>query len=681
MSNRLAHETSPYLQQHKDNPVDWYPWSEEALSRARTEDKPILLSIGYSACHWCHVMAHESFENAEIARLMNERFINIKVDREERPDLDQIYQNVAQAITHGGGWPLTVFLTPDLKPYFGGTYYPPEDRWGRPGFPRVLTALSDAYKNDAASVVENAEKLTDFIRTLENETGVQGPGDLPTLPKLAKAAEALLSQVDWEDGGIGGAPKFPNSMMLDFLWRLGLATQNDTSMEAAVLTLSKMASGGIYDQLGGGFHRYSVDATWSVPHFEKMLYDNGLLLRSYAQVLLSSPQEVVATPQAGALTDEQRELFTRVLDETVNYVLREMSAPEGGFFAAQDADSEGEEGKFFVWDLKDLQQNLTSEEAQVFARRYGVTEDGCFEHGKTVLYLANPVTGSELETLNRAKKKLFETRQKRIAPGTDNKVLAGWNGLMISGLAWASQALKREGRTEASIQAWLAANRTFDFLVQNLGLSGNRLRASLRPRKSDQTQLNAYLDDYAFLSMAAIDLARFEPESKRVEALLSQAEGWVSVVLKHFSGIEGPGYYFTSDDHEVLIQRPRTIYDQAIPSGTGVTLQCLLALAEMDRGGKRNEWQAEVERQLARIFPAIDERPFGYGELLNAALLWLTGPIILSGPDSEEHAFHPFVFRKEGEVPQICHQQTCELLRHGAREIESVIREKTKLRL
>ncbi|MFL5813172.1 MAG: thioredoxin domain-containing protein, partial [Bdellovibrionia bacterium] len=334
MSNRLAQETSPYLQQHKDNPVEWYPWSEEALSRARLEDKPILLSIGYSACHWCHVMAHESFENSEIARLMNERFINIKVDREERPDLDQIYQNVAQAITQSGGWPLTVFLTPDLKPYFGGTYYPPEDRWGRPGFARVLKALSDAYKNDAASVTENAEKLTDFIRTLENETGTQGPGDHPTLPKLAKAAETLVAQVDWEDGGIGSAPKFPNSMMLDFLWRLGLATQNDTAMEAAVLTLSKMASGGIYDQLGGGFHRYSVDATWSVPHFEKMLYDNGLLLRSYAQVLLTSPQEVVATPQAGALTDEQRELFTRVVDEIVGYVLREMTAPEGGFFAA-----------------------------------------------------------------------------------------------------------------------------------------------------------------------------------------------------------------------------------------------------------------------------------------------------------------------------------------------------------
>jgi hypothetical protein len=673
MSNRLAHETSPYLQQHKDNPVDWYPWGEEALARARAEDKPILLSIGYSACHWCHVMAHESFENSEIAKLMNERFINIKVDREERPDLDQIYQNVAQAITQGGGWPLTVFLTPDLKPYFGGTYYPPEDRWGRPGFTRVLKALSDAYKNDAASVIENAAKLTDFIRTLENETGVQGPGEHPTLPKLSKAADTLVGQVDWEDGGIGSAPKFPNSMMLDFLWRLGLATQNDTAMEAAVLTLSKMASGGIYDQLGGGFHRYSVDATWSVPHFEKMLYDNGLLLRSYAQVLLTSPQEIVATPQAGSLTDEQRELFTRVLEETVGYVSREMRAPEAGFFAAQDADSEGEEGKFFVWDLNDLKQHLTSEESEVFARHYGVSEEGNFENGKTVLFLANTVSGPALDVLRRAKKKLFEARQKRIAPGTDDKVLAGWNGLMISGLAWASQALRRQGRTEASHQAWMEANRAFDFLVQNLGLPGNRLRATSR--------LNAYLDDYAFLSMAAIDLARFEPDSKRMNALLSQAEGWVTVILKHFSGIEGPGYYFTSDDHEALIQRPRTIYDQAIPSGTGVTLQCLLALAEMDRNGRRVEWQSEVERQLARIFPAVDERPFGYGEILNAALLWLTGPIVLSGPNSEEHVFHPYVFRKDGDVPQLCHLQTCELLRHGAREIESVIREKVKQRL
>jgi len=681
MSNRLAQENSPYLQQHKDNPVDWYPWGEEALARARLENKPILLSIGYSACHWCHVMAHESFENPEIARTMNERFINIKVDREERPDLDQIYQNVAQAITHSGGWPLTVFLTPDLKPFFGGTYYPPEDRWGRPGFPRVLTALSDAFAKDAASVTENAEKLTDFIRELENATGVQGPGNLPTLPMLAQAAETLVGQVDWEDGGIGGAPKFPNSMMLDFLWRFGLATRNDTAMEAAILTLSKMASGGIYDQLGGGFHRYSVDATWSVPHFEKMLYDNGLLLRSYAQVLLTSPQDAAGSPAAGALTDEQRALFTRVLDESVTYVLREMRAPEGAFFAAQDADSEGEEGKFFAWDLADLRSHLTEEESRVFARHYGVSEGGNFEHGKTVLHLADPVTGADLETLNRAQKKLFEVRKKRIAPGTDDKVLAGWNGLMISGLAWASQALRREGQAQSAAQAWDAAHRAFDFLKQALSVSENRLRGVWKSGKNGQARLNAYLDDYAFLSMAAIDLARFEPDTKRTNALLTQAEAWVSVILKHFSAAEGPGYYFTSDDHEALIQRPRTIYDQAIPSGTGVTIHCLLALAEMDRNGKRSEWQSEAERQLARIYPAIEKRPFGYGELLNAGLLWLTGPVILSGPGSENHVFHPFVFKKEGDVPQLCHRQTCELFRGGAREVEALVREKIHQRL
>ncbi len=678
MPNRLAHETSPYLQQHKDNPVDWYPWGEEALSRALAENKPILLSIGYSACHWCHVMAHESFESPEIAKLMNERFINIKVDREERPDLDQIYQNVAQAITHSGGWPLTVFLTPELKPYFGGTYYPPEDRWGRPGFPRVLAAISDAYKNDAASVNENAEKLTDFIRELENATGVQGPGDHPTLPKLAQAAETLLSQVDWEDGGIGGAPKFPNSMMLDFLWRFGLATKTESAMEAAILTLTQMASGGIYDHLGGGFHRYSVDATWSVPHFEKMLYDNGLLLRSYAQVLLTSPQDAAGAPAAGALTDEQRALFTRVLDETVGYVLREMRTSEGGFFAAQDADSEGEEGKFFVWDLEDLKRHLTPEEAQLFARHYGVSEGGNFEHGKTVLYLSQSLSDVEGETLLRAKKKLFEARKKRIAPGTDDKVLAGWNGLLISGLAWASQALKREGKNESSVQAWNAANRAYDFLLKAIGLPENRLKGTW---KSGQARFNAYLDDYAFLSMAAIDLARFESDSQRTRTLLSQAEGWISVILKHFSAIEGPGYYFTSDDHEALIQRPRTIYDQAIPSGTGVTIQCLLALSEIDSSGKQAEWRTEAERQLARIFPAIEKRPFGYGELLNASLLWLTGPIVLSGPSSQEHVFHPFVFRKEGDTPQLCHRQTCELFRGGSREAESLIREKIHQRI
>jgi hypothetical protein len=683
MSNRLARETSPYLQQHQDNPVDWFPWGEEALARAKAENKPILLSIGYSACHWCHVMAHESFENPEIARLMNERFINIKVDREERPDLDQIYQNVAQAITQSGGWPLTVFLTPELKPYFGGTYYPPEDRWGRPGFPRVLTALSDAYANDPASVTENADKLTDFIRELESGSVGPSAGNAPSLAMLEQAAEKLVSQVDWEDGGIGGAPKFPNSMMLDFLWRFGLATQNDAAMEATRLTLSKMASGGIYDQLGGGFHRYSVDATWSVPHFEKMLYDNGLLLKTYSQVLLTSPLDAAGSPSAGMLNDEQRDLFARTIDETVAYVLREMRASDGAFFAAQDADSEGEEGKFFVWDLEDLKKHLTEDEARVFGEVYGVREGGNFEHGKTVLYLADPSVfkdRAKSEILMRARRKLFEVRKKRVAPGTDDKVLASWNGLMISGLAWASQALKRQGALQSSQEAWAAANRAFDFLEGALKspLGAERLQSTW---KSGQARLNAYLDDYAFLAMAAIDLSRFEPDAKRMDNLLSKAEGWLSTILTHFSAESGAGYYFTSDDHEALIQRPRTLYDQAIPSGTGVAIHALLALAEIDRTGQRQKWQGEAERQLALIAPVFERSPYGHGELLSAALMYQTGPFVISGPDSESHVFHPFVFRKPGDVLQLCHRQTCELIRRGAREIEALIREKVRQRI
>jgi hypothetical protein len=365
MPNRLAHETSPYLQQHKNNPVDWYPWGEEALERAKRENKPILLSIGYSACHWCHVMERESFENPEIARLMNENFINIKVDREERPDLDQIYQNVAQAMTRSGGWPLTVFLTPDRKPFYGGTYFPPEDRYGRPGFPRVLATLAEVFRKNHLAVVEQAEKLTEFIGSVE-EGSTEGRGEPSaiSLARLEEAAATLLGHVDWENGGFGGAPKFPNSTAFSFLWRLGGVVGSKPAKEAVLLALRKMATGGIYDQLGGGFHRYSVDPLWSVPHFEKMLYDNALLLRLYSEVLLSRDPQIKS---------QEKELFRRVIDETVRYVLREMTSPGGGFYSTQDADSEGQEGKYFAWDRQEFEQLLSPEEARVAELVFGVS--------------------------------------------------------------------------------------------------------------------------------------------------------------------------------------------------------------------------------------------------------------------------------------------------------------------
>lgn len=658
MPNRLAHESSPYLLQHKNNPVDWYPWGAEALGRARQENLPILLSIGYSACHWCHVMEHESFENVEIAQLMNKNFVCIKVDREERPDLDHIYQNVAQAMTRSGGWPLTVFLTPELKPYFGGTYFPPEDRWGRPGFPRLLTALSDAYRGDPASVTENADKLLEFIKSTEE--GPQNPQErLPDALSLEKTSEMLLSQVDWSHGGLGGAPKFPNPMQLDFLWRHGLATQKDTAIEAVLLTLEKMACGGIYDQLGGGFHRYSVDETWSVPHFEKMLYDNGLLLRTYSQVLLSSEEDAAGTPRLASLNPEKRALFIRVVEETVQYILREMVSPEGAFYSAQDADSEGEEGKFFAWDPTEVSRHLSAGEARAFEGRYGVTQNGNFEHGQTVLFLnpGLPDTRPETEELIlSAKKKLLQARSKRIAPQTDDKVLASWNGLMISGLAWASQALKSNGREASASLAWGAAEKAFQFVLSGMTRPGDRLWST---SKKSVSKNNAYLDDYAFMSMAAIDLARFSESAS--DTYLEQAERWLRVVLEHFKTESGVGYYFTSDDHEQLIQRPKTLYDQAIPSGTAVVLNCLLVLSEVTSGEQAQAWDREVRAVMSKVFPSVAASPYGHGELINAALLAVMGPIVVSGTETVPLVKHPHVFRKFAAERLVCHRRTCSL--------------------
>lgn len=659
MPNRLAHETSPYLLQHQNNPVDWYPWGAEALGRARQENLPILLSIGYSACHWCHVMEHESFENPKIAEIMNSRFVCIKVDREERPDLDHIYQNVAQAMTRSGGWPLTVFLTPDLKPFYGGTYFPPEDRWGRPGFPRLLTALSDAFKGEPESIRENAEQLLTFIKKTEEGMLVEGES-YPDAVSLEQISEKLLSQVDWTHGGLGGAPKFPNPMQLDFLWRHGLATQKDTAIEAVLLTLEKIASGGLYDQLGGGFHRYSVDESWSVPHFEKMLYDNALLLRSYAQVLLSSKVDAAGTPFLTSLTSEKRALFVRVIEETIDYLLREMISPQGAFYAAQDADSEGEEGKFFVWDPADLAQHLTNDEARAFEGRYGVTQNGNFEHGKTVLFLNPSLPDVKPETealIESARKKLMEVRSRRIAPQTDDKILMSWNGLIISGLVWGAQALRAEGHMNKAAQASQAACHAFDYLVKTMSRPGGRLWST---SKNGISKNNGYLDDYAFISMAAIDLARFAEGSEAAQ-YLAQAESWLSIVLKHFRTESAVGYYFTSDDHETLIQRPKTLYDQAIPSGSAVVLNCLLALAELDLSENSQTWLQEAQAQLRKIFPGILKSPYGQGEMINAALLAVMGPIVASGLDSLAAVKHPHVFRKNSAQNLVCHNRTCSL--------------------
>jgi len=664
MANRLAHETSPYLQQHKDNPVDWYPWGPEALERAKREDKPILLSVGYSACHWCHVMAHESFENVDTAKLMNELFINIKVDREERPDLDQIYQNVAQALTMSGGWPLTVFLTPNLQPFFGGTYYPPEDRYGRPGFPRVLKALSDAYHNKKQDVLDNAQKLTEHIRDsskLSPQVGTRAP----TRDGLAKAAANLIDRVDFVYGGLGGAPKFPNTMALTFLWRYGIASDEAQSKEAALLSLEKMCEGGIYDQLGGGFHRYSVDETWSVPHFEKMLYDNALLLRLLSEVILSADR---------AILPHQRVTFLRVLRETVAYVGREMTSPDGMFYAAQDADTEGEEGKFFVWDESDFDRLLEGEEARLLKAYYGVTSQGNFEHGKTVLHVAktlkevaerlgySKIDVQQLWESGRAK--LFEDRRKRITPGLDSKILTAWNGLMISGLAWSTQAFSASGHPLDAERTLMLARRAFE-AIEGAASAKDPLFSTLHAGKG---KLRAYLDDYAFMARAALDLARVTPDEQGVKRLTEQAQSWIGQILTHFSDPSQPGYFFTSNDHEQLLDRPKSFHDQAIPSGTAVTLECLMALTEIVSPEQAAEYEHEVSRQLLTFVPLMERHPFGYGEYLCGALLRVLGPVTVTGAGASDLCKHPHVYRKpqnvmNGEGPglMVCHSKVCSM--------------------
>jgi hypothetical protein len=611
-------------------------------------------------------MEHECFENADIAGLMNKNFVCIKVDREERPDLDQIYQNVAQAMTRSGGWPLTVFLTPELKPFFGGTYFPPEDRHGRPGFPRLIEALSKAFREDPEAVEENANKLTEMIASLESVTDAPwGDNRMPSLDRLLDAGSSLMGSVDLRDGGFGGAPKFPNPMAFAFLWRMQLAAPDGGQAREAVLTsLAKMAEGGIYDQLGGGFHRYSVDETWSVPHFEKMLYDNGLLLKLYSEVLL--------TPrQAGVLGPELEELYLGVLESTVTYLRTELRAKRGGFHAAQDADSEGEEGKFFVWDAGEIRSFLGEKDAALFCARYGVSGGGNFEHGKTVLFQALSVAdaakhvgmteGDARKSLADSSAKLLAARSERVPPATDTKLLTSWNGLAISGLAWASRALAEHGREEPAKGARDLAKEAFDFVARHAGRPDGKLFATIQ---EGQAKLEAYLDDYAFMAMAALDLARFSKDPAEADRLIDRAGEWVSTILRDFKGGQGNrGYYFTSDHHEKLIQRPKTVFDQAIPSGTAVTLLALGALAEIDWSSRGAEFEKELEAQLAGLFHLGERSAHGTSELLSAALQWLIGPAAVSGNGGGQYLASPWVFQKgpDARAPGLllCRKHAC----------------------
>ncbi len=544
--NRLGEETSPYLLQHKDNPVHWQPWGAETLAAAKAKDKPILLSIGYAACHWCHVMAHESFENPEIAARMNELFVNIKVDREERPDLDSIYQHALALMGEQGGWPLTMFLTPDGEPFWGGTYFPPEQRWGRPGFPQVLEAMSNAYARDRDKVAKNVVALREALQKL----GRPERGGAIGRELLDGIAERLLRETDQLHGGIGTAPKFPQTGVLELLWRAWKRTGRPPYRDAVVKALDAMSQGGIYDHLGGGFARYSTDARWLVPHFEKMLYDNAELVD-----LLSLVWQETETP-----------LYRERVDETLGWVSGEMVTPEGGFASSLDADSEHEEGKFYVWSEAEI-DHVLGERASLFKRFYDVTPEGNWEE-KNILNRSKMAERADEQTereLADCRTLLLRARDHRVRPGWDDKVLADWNGLMISAMANAGVVFERP--------EWIdTARRAFDFVRgETTGVDGRLLHGW----RAGRARHPANVDDYANLCRAALALH----EATGDEGFLSQACNWVAVLDRHYWDGAGGGYFFAAKDTEGLIARAKTAADSAVPAGNGTLVGVLTRLA------------------------------------------------------------------------------------------------------
>ena len=581
--NRLARETSPYLLQHAHNPVDWYPWGEEAFARARAEDKPVLLSVGYSACHWCHVMERESFENSAIAAIMNEGFVSVKVDREERPDVDHIYMQAVQSMTGHGGWPMTVFLAPDGTPFYGGTYFPPEDRHGLPGFPKLLAAIADAWRSRRAEVMQSGRQLAESL----------GQGDrlrrattLLTDELLFTAFQGLSSQFDEEWGGLGGAPKFPQPMIWEFVLRFFKRTANPYAQRMVHTTLVRMARGGMYDQLGGGFARYSVDAHWMIPHFEKMLYDNAQLASLYLHAWLA-----FGDPEC-----------RRVCEETLDYLLRDMTDPAGGFYSAEDADSEGHEGKFYVWTPDEIRAVLGADADRALAY-WGVDRGPNFE-GKSNLYLAGEPDPEALAPLRR---RLLEARAKRVRPGRDDKVLAGWNGLACRALAEAGRALGRSDYVAAAV-------RNAEFLLDSMRRDGRLLRTW----KGGQARLKGYLEDYAMVAAALVDVYEATFERRWLDAARRLADDLVGL----FWDDTLEGFYDTGHDHERLIVRPRNLFDNAVPSGTSVAIETLLRLAVLT--GEAT-YESRAQAALRPVADLIGRYPSGFGRFL-CALDFHLGP-------------------------------------------------------
>ncbi|MGA8862657.1 MAG: thioredoxin domain-containing protein [Gallionella sp.] len=604
MANRLALETSPYLLQHADNPVDWHAWNPETLRLAREQDKPILLSIGYSACHWCHVMAHESFEDPEVAAVMNAHFINIKVDREERPDLDQVYQTAHHLLTRrNGGWPLTMFLSPDGTPFFGGTYFPKQARYNLPAFPDLLKRVAQVYAENRAELAEQGQHL---IAVLNETLPKAGDAEVPLNDApLALAVQQNLEHFDNVHGGFGGAPKFLHPAELDLLLRRSKITGDAQTRNAVRFTLQQMAHGGLYDQLGGGFCRYSVDERWDIPHFEKMLYDNGLLLALYCDAW-----QVSGDP-----------LFARIVKQTAGWVLREMQSPQGGYYSSLDADSEHEEGKFYVWQRDEVRALLSDDEYALIAPYYGLDRPANFEGHAWNLRVSAPLQNiaqqlnlSEEQAaalLESARKKLFAAREQRIRPGRDEKILAAWNGLMIAGMARAAWAFDRAD--------WLhSAQLAMDFVRNTLWRDGKLLATY----KDGKAHLNAYLDDHAFLLNALLELLQAEFRS----ADLAFAVQLGDALLARFEDRQNGGFFFTSHDHEMLIQRNKVGPDNATPSGNGIAAQTLLRLAELT--GKR-EYAAAAERCLKLFFPAMQQAASYHSSLCTALAEFLQPPSLL----------------------------------------------------
>ncbi len=596
-TNRLSKETSPYLLQHAHNPVEWYPWGPEALARARDENKPILLSIGYSACHWCHVMERESFEDEKIAALMNEHFVNIKVDREERPDLDQIYMNAVQLMTRHGGWPLTVFLTPELVPFYGGTYFPPADRHGMPGFPRVITGVSDAFRTRPDEIAQSAQEI---LAELERMNPARASGLNVSADLLDQSFRSISRNYDERNGGFGGAPKFPAAMNLEFLLRTHRRTGDKTALEMVANTCRKMAEGGLYDHLGGGFHRYSTDARWLVPHFEKMLYDNALLSRLYLHAYQTTGED----------------FYRRVVEETLDYVVREMTDEGGGFYSTQDADSEGVEGKFFVWEKEEIERLLGPDDAALFCAYYNVTEGGNFEE-KNILNVTRPApaVASELkvtperleEVLARGRRVLFESRESRVKPGRDEKILTAWNGLMLESFAEAAAVLGREDYRAV-------AERNAEFILGTL-----KTDVLLHFFKDGQAKHVGFLDDYAFYASGLVTLYETTGHVRWLKEALSLTE---KMLAEFWDDADG-GFFYTGESGEQLIVRSKDFFDNATPSGNSVAAEVLLRLSVLTGN---ESYRRKAVSVIRLVHESVARYPSAFGYTLGAIDFYFSTP-------------------------------------------------------